>query len=76
MEREFRRYLDCGILAHGFAHPLRGLRTRLPDRFLLQGTRRLPIVPRLPVRQWVLAVPKRRRYFLERDADQLSLSSL
>jgi len=27
------------------------------------------VLPRLPVRQWVLAVPKRLRYFLERDAD-------
>ena len=26
------------------------------------------VIPRLPVRQWVLAVPKRLRYFLERDA--------
>jgi hypothetical protein len=27
------------------------------------------VVPRLPVRQWVLAVPKRLRYFLHRDAE-------
>jgi len=27
------------------------------------------VLPRLPVRQWVLAVPKRLRYFLHRDAD-------
>jgi hypothetical protein len=27
------------------------------------------VLPRLPVRQWVLAVPKRMRYFLQRDAD-------
>jgi hypothetical protein len=27
------------------------------------------VVPDLPLRQWVLAVPKRLRYFLERDAD-------
>jgi hypothetical protein len=26
-------------------------------------------LPRLPVRQWVLAVPKRPRYFLQRDAE-------
>ena len=26
------------------------------------------VLPRLPVRQWVLAVPKRLRYFLHRDA--------
>jgi len=27
------------------------------------------VFPRLPVRQWVLAVPKRLRYFLQRDPD-------
>jgi len=27
------------------------------------------VFPRLPVRQWVPAVPKRLRYFLQRDAD-------
>ena len=27
------------------------------------------LLPALPVRQWVLAVPKRMRYFLQRDAD-------
>ena len=27
------------------------------------------VFPRLSVRQWVLAVPKRLRYFLQRDAD-------
>ena len=27
------------------------------------------VLPDLPLRQWVLAVPKRLRYFLERDAD-------
>ena len=27
------------------------------------------VLPALPVRQWVLAVPKRLRYFLQRDAD-------
>jgi len=26
------------------------------------------VFPRLPVRQWVLAVPTRLRYFLQRDA--------
>ncbi len=26
------------------------------------------VFPRLPVRQWVLSVPKRLRYFLQRDA--------
>jgi len=87
VEREFRRYLTCGILAHGFA------RARCGDcghHFLIAfsckgrgvcpscNTRRMVataahladhVIPRLPVRQWVLAVPKRLRYFLQRDPD-------
>ena len=27
------------------------------------------VLPELPLRQWILAVPKRLRYFRERDAD-------
>jgi hypothetical protein len=27
------------------------------------------VIPRLPVRQWVLAMPKRLRYSLQRDTD-------
>lgn len=30
------------------------------------------VFPHLPVRQWVLSVPKRLRYFLQRDAQILS----
>ena len=30
------------------------------------------VVPRLPVRQWVLSVPKRLRYFMQRDGAVLS----
>ena len=29
------------------------------------------VFPPLPVRQWVLSVPKRLRYFLQRDANAL-----
>jgi hypothetical protein len=29
------------------------------------------VFPALPVRQWVLSVPKRLRYFLQRDAEAL-----
>lgn len=83
VEREFRRYLECGILAHGFA------RARCADcghdyliAFSCKGrgdcpscnTRRMVetaaqladhVLPRLPVRQSVLSVPKRLRYFLQ-----------
>jgi hypothetical protein len=30
------------------------------------------VYPALPVRQWVLSLPKRLRYFLQRDAEALS----
>jgi hypothetical protein len=87
VEREFRRYLDCGILAHGFARARCG---QCGDHFLIAfsckgrgacpscNARRMVataahltdhLLPPLPVRQWVLAVPKRLRYFLHRDAD-------
>ena len=87
VEREFRRYLECGILAHGFARARCG---QCGHDFLIAfsckgrgvcpscNTRRMVataahltdhVLPRLPVRQWVLAVPKRLRYFLHRDAD-------
>ncbi len=85
--REFRRYLECGILAHGFAparcgqcgHDLliaflckgRGVCPSCNNRRMVATAAHLAdhVVPDLPVRQWVLAVPKRLRYFLERDAD-------
>jgi hypothetical protein len=85
VEREFRRYLECGILAHGFA------RARCPEcghdflvAFSCKGrgvcpscnARRMAetaahlvdhVFPPLPVRQWVLSLPKRLRYFLRQD---------
>lgn len=85
VEREFRRYLQCGILAYGFA------RARCPDcghdflvAFSCKGRGLCPscnarrmaetaahrvdhVFPPLPVRQWVLAVPKRLRWYLERE---------
>ena len=87
VEQEFRRYLDCGILAHGFARARCGQcghdvliafsckgRAVCPScnaRRMVATAAHLTdhVLPRLPLRQWVLAVPKRRRYFLHRDAD-------
>jgi hypothetical protein len=87
VEREFRRYLDCGLLARGFA---RAYCDACGHDFLIafscQGRAVCPscnarrmvataahltdhVLPDLPVRQWLLAVPKRLRYFLHRDAD-------
>jgi hypothetical protein len=84
-EREFRRYLECGILAHGFARArcadcghdflvaysckCRGVCPSCTTRRMVETAAHLAdhVIPRLPVRQWVLSVPKRLRYHLERD---------
>ena len=34
------------------------------------------VLPNLPVRQWVLAVPKRLRHFLERDAEHVRCETI
>jgi hypothetical protein len=87
VEREFRRYLECGILAHGFARARcgqcghdfliafsckgRGVCPSCNARRMVATAAHLTdhVLPPLPVGQWVLAVPKRLRYFLQRDAD-------
>jgi hypothetical protein len=86
VEREFRRYLECGILAHSFARARcgqcghdflvafsckgRGVCPSCDTRRMVETAahRTDHVLPNLPVRQWVLSVPKRLRYFLERDA--------
>ena len=85
VEREFRRYLDCGILAHGFARArcadcghnfliaysckCRGVCPSCTTRRMVETAAHLAdhVIPHLPVRQWVLSVPKRLRYHLEHD---------
>jgi hypothetical protein len=85
VESAFRRYLECGILAHGFAkahcdecgHDFliafsckgRGVCPSCNTRRMVETAAHLAdhVFPRLPVRQWVLSVPKRLRYFLQRD---------
>ncbi len=85
VERDSRKYLECGIFARGFG---RARCTRCGHDFLVAfscraravcpscNARRMVetaahlvdhVFPPLPVRQWVLSVPKRLRYFLERD---------
>jgi hypothetical protein len=90
VERAFRRYLECGILAYGFA------RARCPDcghdflvAFSCKGRGLCPscnarrmaetaahlvdhVFPPVPVRQWVLSVPKRLRWYLEREPRAIS----
>ena len=78
-EREFRRYLECRTLAHGFARARcsdcahdfriawsckgRGVCPACTARRMVDTAAQLAdhVFPRLPVRQWVRLVPKRRR---------------
>lgn len=87
VERESRRYLECGILAHGFARARcgqcghdfliafsckgRGVCPSCNARRMVETAAHLTdrVLPDLPLRQWVLAVPKHLRYFLQRDPD-------
>ena len=82
IERDLRRYLDCGILAHGFARARcdgcgegfliafsckgRGICPSCNTRRMAETAAHLVdhVFPRVPVRQWVLSLPKRLRYFL------------
>ena len=86
VERDFRKYLKCGILANGFARArckdcgddyLIGFSCRARGACPSCNTRRMVeiaahlvdhVIPPVPVRQWVLSLPKRLRGFLQRDA--------
>ena len=46
---------------------LKSYNKRVPEIFFASA------FPRLPVRQWVLSVPKRLRYFMQRDGAVLSM---
>ena len=85
VEQEFRDFLTCGILAHGFARlrcmecalerlvPFsckgRGFCPSCGGRRMTEGAARLVdgVLPRVPVRQWVLSLPYRLRYLLAWD---------
>ena len=85
VEREFRNYLQCGILSYGFA---RALCADCGQDFLIAfcckgrtvcpscNTRRMAqtaahlvdhVIPPVVMRQWVLSLPKRLRWYLYRD---------
>ena len=79
VERDFRAYLRCGILAHGFGRARcagcgydllvafscrsRGICPSCNARRMVETAAHLVdhVLPPLPVRQWVLAVPRRLR---------------
>ncbi|QEP44778.1 IS91 family transposase [Ectothiorhodospiraceae bacterium BW-2] len=89
-ERELRRFLECGILAYGFARARcdecghdfliafsckgRGVCPSCNTRRMAETAAHLTdhVLPRLPVRQWVLSLPKRLRYHLQHDRKALS----
>src|SRR5882672_4605903 len=82
VEQEFRDFLTCGVLAHGFARlrctdcalerlvPFsckgRGFCPSCGGRRMTESAARLvdEVLPRVPVRQWVLSLPHRLRYLL------------
>ncbi len=90
VRQSFRKYLECGIFAHGFARARwddcghdcfvafsckgRGVRPSCNTRRMVETAAHLSdhVFPRLPVRQWGLSVPKRRRYFMQRDGAVLN----
>ena len=85
VERDFRAYLRCGILAHGFGRARcagcgydflvafscrsRGICPSCNARRMVETAAHLVdhVLPPLPVRQWVLSVPKRLRPFLHHN---------
>ena len=90
VERDFRGYLRCGILAHGFARLRctdcghdrllafsckgRGVCPSCNARRMAEVAAHLTdeVIPHLPVRQWVLSVPKRLRPFLHQTPEVAS----
>ena len=91
VRQAFRKYLECGIFAHGFARAWcddcghdyfvaysckgRGVCPSCNMRRMVETAAHLTdhVFPRLPVRQWVLSVPKRLRYFMQRDGAVLNM---
>jgi hypothetical protein len=85
VERDFRKYLACGILAHGFARArcadcghdfliafsckARAVCPSCNARRMVETAAHLVdhVFPHQPVRQWVLTLPKRLRYFLQHN---------
>ena len=91
VRQTFRKYLECGIFAHGFARAWcddcghdyfvafsckgRGVCPSCNTRRMVETAAHLTdhVFPRLLVRQWVLSVPKRLRYFMQRDGAVLNM---
>lgn len=84
IEKDFRHYLECGILSYGFARARcecgheflvafsckgRGICPSCNTRHMAETAAHLVdhVFPKVPVRQWVLSLPKRLRYYLYHD---------
>lgn len=85
VEQEFREFLTCGVLAHGFTRlrcadcaferllpfscKRRGFCPSCGGRRMAEHAASLvdEVLPRVPVRQWVLTLPYRLRYRLAWD---------
>jgi len=86
VESEFREFLECGVLAHGFLRvhcddcgmdrlipyscKKRGVCSSCGGRRMVDTAAHLVerVIPRVPVRQWVLSLPYALRYQLAYDA--------
>jgi hypothetical protein len=71
VRQAFRKYLECGI----YSCKGRGVCPSCNTRRMVETAAHLTdhVFPRLPVRQWVLSVPKRLRYFMQRDGAVLNM---
>ena len=74
---------NCGRAASGdffvaFSCKGRGVCPSCNTRRMVETAAHLTdhVFPRLPVRQWVLSVPKRLRYFMQRDGAVLNIWTL
>jgi hypothetical protein len=87
VEKALREYLECGILAHGFARAYcdgcghdfliafsckgRDLCPSCATRRMVETAAHLvdQVLPRVPYRQWVVSVPKRVRWHMQRKPE-------
>lgn len=90
VERDLRKFLECGVLAHGFARARcekcgrdflvaysckgRGVCPGCNTRRMVETAAHMVehVFPAVAVRQWVVVIPKRLRYFMNHDAGCLS----
>ncbi|MES9858985.1 MAG: transposase [Sedimenticola sp.] len=87
VERDLRKFLECGILAYGCARARcdecgedyliaysckgRGICPSCNTKRMAETAAHLVdhLFPQVPVRQWVITLPKRLRYYLLQDAE-------